>query len=98
MMWMYIRNGARSDHSSIGDNFQQGKSKMIFFLQIRTPEDVEILDMTTLLPELRDRIAAAADVSFTMTQLRFERHPSLHKLFLNMWDNATKLLSAYSAL
>ena len=34
---------------------------MIFF-QIRQPGDDEILEMTTLLPELRDRIVAAADV------------------------------------
>ena len=32
------------------------------FFQIRNPGDDEILDMTSLLPELRDRILAAADV------------------------------------
>jgi len=35
--------------------------KLMIFFQIRQPGDDEILEMTTLLPELRDRIVAAAD-------------------------------------
>ena len=42
---------------------------MIFF-QIRNPGDDEILEMTTLLPELRDRIVAAADVRLSLIKER----------------------------
>ena len=41
---------------------QWGKLFSKEFFQIRRPGDDEILEMTTLLPELRDRIVAAADV------------------------------------
>ena len=40
---------------------------MIFF-QIRQPGDDEILEMTTLLPELRDRIVTAADVRLSLIE------------------------------
>ena len=43
-------------------------SKEIF--QIRRPGDDEILEMTTLLPELRDRIVAAADVRSLLIKKR----------------------------
>ena len=43
-------------------NHQSEKLFSIEFFQIRRPGDDEILEMTTLLPELRDRIVAAADV------------------------------------
>ena len=35
---------------------------VVFYDVFRNPGDDEILDMTSLLPELRDRILAAADV------------------------------------
>jgi len=58
MMWMYIRHGSRSDSKS-----SIGKVIVYYdFFQIRNPGDDEILDMTSLLPELRDKILAAADV------------------------------------
>ena len=44
------------------NNHQSGKLFYKEFFQIRNPGDDEILEMTTLLPELRDRIVAAADV------------------------------------
>ena len=54
MMWMYIRTGSRSDEIPT--------RKTNAFFRIRNPGNDEILEMTTRLPELRDRIVAAANV------------------------------------
>ena len=41
---------------------QPGKLLSKEFFQIRNPGDDEIIEMNTIMPELRDRIVAAADV------------------------------------
>ncbi len=44
------------------NNHQPGKLLYKELFQIRNPGDDEIIEMNTLLPEVRDRIVAAADV------------------------------------